>query len=54
MSIFENPGGLLFFHFFGIPKNRICDHTGKDTDFLIMVYAVEEIGRNYATSDEKT
>ena len=54
MSIFENPGGLLFFTFLGIPKFRICEHTGKSTEILIMVYAVEDFGRNYATTDEKT
>ena len=46
MSVFENPGGLLFFYFFGKHEFSICEHYGNKTEIVIFNYAVEEIGRN--------
>ena len=43
MSIFEKAGGLLFFSFLEFLKNGFCEHNGKDTEILIIVYAVEKL-----------
>jgi hypothetical protein len=53
MSDFQNPGGLLFFTFLENPEKRNCDCYAVVTEIVIHNYAVGEIGRNCANSDEK-
>jgi hypothetical protein len=50
MSIFENPGGLLFFTFLENWKLPICDCYAVVAEFVIHRYAAEEFGRNRAIS----
>jgi len=53
MSIFENPGGLLFFTFLENWKLTICYCYAVVAEFVIHRYAVEEFGRNRSFPDEK-
>ena len=53
MSIFENPGGLLFFTFLENQKFPICDCYAVVAEFVIHRYAAEEFGRNRSFPDEK-
>ena len=46
MSVFENPGGLLFFYFFGKCEISICEHYGNNSEIVNSCYAVEEIVRD--------
>jgi len=48
MSIFEKARGLLFFYFFRKHEISICEHYDNNTEFMILCYAVEEIGREYS------